>query len=67
MMKFLPACMLLGLQFGVKSSLEVKGVTTLTLTVAAAKLFKGVSFLSYSGVRAVTERHSKSESEYTLR
>lgn len=31
----------------VKSSLEVKGVTTLTLAVAAAELFKGVNFLLY--------------------
>lgn len=50
----------------VKSSPEVKGVTTPTLAVAAVKLFKGVNSLSYSGVRPVTERRSKSEMENTL-
>ena len=50
----------------VKNSLEVKGVTTPTLALAAAKLFKGVNFLSYSGVRHVKERRSKSETENIL-
>lgn len=34
----------------VKSRLEGKHVTTLTLAVAAAKLFKGVNFPSCSGL-----------------
>lgn len=40
-----------------RSSLEVKGMTALILTVAAAELFKCANFLSYSGVRPVTEHH----------
>lgn len=49
-----------------KSRLEVKGATTLGLAAAAAKFFKGLSLFSYSSVRPVTERCSKSKMENTL-